>query len=147
MGKVQVFKLYLNTVCMAFFVDLSNYFGPVYVVIGGRQCPLLAWWLHFMACLSVSCACHIAKYPKLRGFKQQGFIFSQFRRPEDLYQGVVRAILPLKALAENPPWPLAASGCCHSVESLGYGSITPISACILTWPSSRCVSVCPLPFF
>lgn len=47
-----------------------------------------------------------------------------------------QARLPLETLGENPSFPLPAPGnCLHSLTSLAYGHITPISGSIFTWPS------------
>ena len=45
-----------------------------------------------------------------------------------------RARLPLRALGENPFWPLPAPG--GSWHSLACGSITPISASVFMWLSA-----------
>lgn len=129
---------------MCFSINLVKYIGSTF---GGRQCPLVVWWLHFMATVTVPCGL-IMKHGQLRGFKQQELILSHLWRPEDLSQGVVRALVPHKALVKNPSWSLPASGSWqHSLESLGLcpGSLSSLS------PSSHGllshVSLCPLPFF
>lgn len=163
-GKVQVILEHH----MCFSINLAKYIGPYLATtpvllleksvrydwatslfFGGRQCPLVVWWLHFMAIVSVPC-CLIMKHHQLLGFKQQELILSRLWRPEDLSQGVVRSLVPLKALVKNPSWSLPASGSWqHSLKFLGlwpgsllslspssYGLLSHVSLCVLS-PSSE----------
>ena len=113
---------------------------------GGRQCPLVVWWLHFMASVSVPCGL-IMKHHQLRGFKQQELILSHLWRPEDLSQGVVRALVPPKAVVKNPFCSLPASGSWQrSLEFLGLWPDLSHSCPhphMAFFPTYLCVS-CPL---
>ena len=64
----------------------------------------------------------LTNYRKLGGITQQKFILSQLWGPEVRNQGVDRAVLPPKALGEDPP----ASGI--PCQSLAYSPLTPTSA-------------------
>lgn len=160
-GKVQVILEHY----MCFSIKLAKYIGSTFgvattavllveksvgynwatsLVFGGRQCPLVVWWLHFMA--TVPCSLH----HQLLGFKQQERILSRFWRPEDPSQGVVRALVPLKALVKNPSWSLPASsswqhslkflslwpGSLLSLSPSSYGLLSHVSLCVLS-PSSK----------
>ena len=77
---------------------------------------------------------------KLGGLKQDTCTRSQFWRLKAPNKGADRALLCLKPLGEDPSWPLPASG--GSRCSLAYRRIAPISASVVTWPSSLCVYLC-----
>ena len=45
-----------------------------------------------------------------------------------------KAVLPLKPTGKALPWPLLTSGgVLHSLTSLGYQHITPVSASVIIW--------------
>ena len=70
--------------------------------------------------------------------KQQKVTLSELWKSEVQNQGVGRAMLSQKALAEKPSLVLPVS-----YAFWGYlvsGNLTPISASIFRWPSSLCVS-------
>ena len=58
---------------------------------------------------------------------------------------LVKVLLPLKVLGENPSLynSYSSGGPSHSV---GCSTITPITNFVFTWPSSLCVSLCLLFF-
>ena len=75
---------------------------------------------------------------KLGNLKQQKVTLSELWKSEVQNQGVGRAMLSQKALAENPSLVLPAS-----YAFWGYlvsGNLTHISASVFRWPSSLCVS-------
>lgn len=80
------------------------------------------------------------KLPQTGWLTMRHHLLSQVWRPEVRNQGVSRAPLPLRALGENPSWPLPASG--GSWCSLASGCITPVSASVLI--CLLCVLFCPL---
>ena len=69
--------------------------------------------------------------------KNETFILSTLRKLEIHNQGVSETELPLRALGKNPFLLLLTSnGCQISWHSSASSSTTPVSAPIVSWPSS-----------